>query len=152
MGLPQFMPAARGATRSTSTRTARSTCGAARSTRSAASANYFKQHGWRKGAGLLPARVSGDAWRRWRRRLRAKVPVAKWLEAGVQVDKPDSRLPRLLVELDASGFRLGFRNFYVITRYNRSAMYAAAVHDLSQALRAGAQERRSPPRTQSEGK
>ena len=35
--------------------------------------------------------------------------------------------------------RLGLRNFYVITRYNRSVMYAAAVADLAEALRAAPQ-------------
>lgn len=33
-------------------------------------------------------------------------------------------------------YRLGYRNFYVITRYNRSSFYAAAVMDLAAALRA----------------
>jgi membrane-bound lytic murein transglycosylase B len=45
-----------------------------------------------------------------------------------------------LVELEtpgrASEFRLGFDNFYVITRYNRSSFYASAVADLAAALRA----------------
>ena len=30
---------------------------------------------------------------------------------------------------------IGYRNFYVITRYNRSAMYAMAVYDLGQEIR-----------------
>lgn len=115
--------------------------------------NYLKQHGWRKGAPvLLPVRVSGDAWKPLvSGGFEPKVPVAKWLEAGVQVDRPgleDS--PAILVELDASDIRLGFRNFYVITRYNRSAMYAAAVNDLSQALRARAPKPKPAP--QSAGK
>jgi len=105
-------------------------------------ANFLKQHGWRKGAPvLLPARVRGDAWRSLGGGFEPKVPVAKWLEAGVQVDKLPAgaeEVPAVLVELDATDLRLGFRNFYVITRYNRSAMYAAAVNDLSQALRARA--------------
>ena len=33
-------------------------------------------------------------------------------------------------------YRLGFNNFYVLTRYNRSSFYAAAVMDLAEALRA----------------
>ena len=113
--------------------------------------NFLKQHGWRKGgAVLVPARVSGDAWRPIAGGFEPKVPGAKWLEAGVHVDKPPpgfEELPAVLVELDASDVRLGFRNFYVITRYNRSALYAAAVHDLSQALRA-----RAPKPPQSAGK
>ncbi len=32
---------------------------------------------------------------------------------------------------------LGYRNFFVITRYNRSPMYAMAVHQLAQEIAAG---------------
>ncbi len=32
-------------------------------------------------------------------------------------------------------YRLGLRNFYVLTRYNRSVMYASAVYDLAQELK-----------------
>jgi len=44
-----------------------------------------------------------------------------------------------LIDLETPGaateYRLGLRNFYVLTRYNRSAFYAAAVHDLARELR-----------------
>jgi membrane-bound lytic murein transglycosylase B len=43
--------------------------------------------------------------------------------------------PCALIELEtpgqASDFRLGLRNFQVLTRYNRSNLYAAAVFDLA---------------------
>jgi len=153
MGLPQFMP-------SSARRYAVDfdKDGAVDLRRSATDAigsvaNFLKQHGWRKGMPImLPARVSGDAWKALASSgFEPKVPVAKWLEAGVQIDKPgleDS--PAVLVELDASDLRLGFRNFYVITRYNRSAMYAASVNDLAQALRARAPKPAVKP--QGEGK
>ncbi len=44
-------------------------------------------------------------------------------------------------------YRVGFNNFYAITRYNRSPMYAMAVHDLGEAiqnLHEGYREMRTP--------
>jgi membrane-bound lytic murein transglycosylase B len=47
----------------------------------------------------------------------------------------------VLIELASaerpSDYRVALRNFYVITRYNRSAFYAAAVADLARELRRG---------------
>jgi membrane-bound lytic murein transglycosylase B len=42
------------------------------------------------------------------------------------------------LKLDAAGgyeYWIGFKNFYVITRYNNSTYYAMTVHQLAQALR-----------------
>jgi membrane-bound lytic murein transglycosylase B len=47
--------------------------------------------------------------------------------------------PVLLVsaeQQDGPAYRVGFKNFQVITRYNRSVRYAMAVHDLAQAIAA----------------
>src|SRR5690606_7213209 len=38
---------------------------------------------------------------------------------------------------DGREYWIGYRNFYVITRYNHSPMYAMAVHQLAQAIRDG---------------
>ena len=61
-------------------------------------------------------------------------------EAGIEFDSPQPAGAQVvLVELASaerpSDFRVALRNFYVITRYNRSAFYAAAVADLARALR-----------------
>ena len=54
-------------------------------------------------------------------------------------EAPMPELPSALVDLvtpnAATEYRLGYRNFHVITRYNRSSFYAAAVMDLAAALR-----------------
>ena len=50
---------------------------------------------------------------------------------------PDATPALLLAapQQDAMGYRVGFQNFYVITRYNSSPLYAMSVHDLAQAVR-----------------
>ena len=50
-----------------------------------------------------------------------------------------------LIELETPGetseYLLGLTNFYVLTRYNRSSLYAAAVLALAQAVKAAYQPR-----------
>jgi membrane-bound lytic murein transglycosylase B len=44
--------------------------------------------------------------------------------------------------------RVGFGNFRVITRYNRSIRYAMAVHDLAEAIRERATEQAAAARAE----
>ncbi|MGE5638762.1 MAG: lytic murein transglycosylase B [Clostridia bacterium] len=146
-GIPQFMP---GSARRFAVDFDSS--GAIDLSRSAADAigsvaNFLRRHGWQPGQPvLLPARVQGEAFRRYATASveplatvgeLAAAGVAVSPQAGAPVD-PASRA--VLIELanpgQASEFRVGLQNFYAITRYNRSAFYASAVHDLAQAVKA----------------
>jgi membrane-bound lytic murein transglycosylase B len=161
MGLPQFMPSSARRYAVDFDRDGKVDLRRSPSDAIGSVANYLKQHGWRKDAPiLLPARVNGDAWRALGGGFEPKLPLTKWREAGAELVRPAPELeslPAVLVELGGgdvpSDFRLGFRNYYVLTRYNRSAMYAASVNDLSQALRARAPKAPKPAaKPQSEGK
>ena len=105
-------------------------------------ANYFQRHGWQAG-GLVavPAQVSGKGYRiyvNWD--MKPNVSVAELRAAGVtskQALAPETETT--LLQLDAGNAEehwLGFNNFYVITLYNNSMLYAMAVYQLSQEIRA----------------
>ena len=107
--------------------------------------NFLKRHGWEEDADvLLPARLTNEAARSFATgRLEPRHSLAELREAGIEFDPP--RAPgasAALIELAngperPSEYRVGLRNFYVITRYNRSVLYAAAVADLAAELRRG---------------
>ena len=106
-------------------------------------ANFLKQHGWQPGAAvMLEARVEGEAWRAYADgSIEPKHRLADLKRAGAQFAAPadlDGALGAL-VELAtperASEYRVALQNFYVLTRYNRSALYAAAVADLAAVLK-----------------
>lgn len=102
-------------------------------------ANFLKRHGWQADAAVqLRARPSGEAWRAFADgSVDPKHSLSELRQAGVEfaetADLPGAARAAL-IDL-GSEQRLGLRNFYVLTRYNRSALYAAAVADLAEALR-----------------
>ena len=110
--------------------------------------SYLHVHGWRAGEPVALALAAADARRadalaggleperRWRALAQAGLRPAE----GAAAPDPDTSVT--LVRLDgAEGteYWAGFRNFYVITRYNRSALYAMAVHQLAVAIRLGSE-------------
>ena len=107
-------------------------------------ANFLHRHGWRAGEeAQLRVKASGDAWRAYADgSVLPKHAVAELVGAGLQTEQPPADASARAAVVDLEGdLRLGLQNFYVITRYNRSALYAGAVADLAQALaqrRAGA--------------
>jgi membrane-bound lytic murein transglycosylase B len=104
-------------------------------------ANYFREHGWKPGEPVLSeARNDAppDDPALARPELRETVGALRARGYRFDTTQPDAA-PALLVPAafeQAMTWRVGYNNFYVITRYNRSLMYAMAVHDLSQAIAA----------------
>jgi membrane-bound lytic murein transglycosylase B len=104
-------------------------------------ANFLREHGWQPGAEvLIEARVGGDAWRALADgSVDPKHAQADLRAAGVEFDGLPEGVRAILIELETpdkpSDYRIGLHNFWVLTRYNRSAFYATAVHDLAQALK-----------------
>jgi membrane-bound lytic murein transglycosylase B len=107
-------------------------------------ANYLREHGWVAG---MPVAV--------RVRLTPGADPAPLIAAGIEPGLSQTQLleagvrpltaslpaagEAALVDLETPGadteYWLGYRNFYVITRYNRSSFYAMAVFQLANALR-----------------
>lgn len=111
-------------------------------------ANYFVRHDWQAGQPIATrAELARDAARpTGPTELALKDTVASLARQGVQftTDLP-ATAPALLVTLqgeDGDEYWVGFQNYFAITRYNRSTMYALAVFQLSEAIAAGV---RAPP-------
>ncbi len=103
--------------------------------------NYLKEHGWNAGEPVLSdAMVDPDKTADLDGRKLALSDTIESLKAkGVNFDSslpPDS--PAILIAADESDgvhWRVGYNNFYVITRYNHSALYAMAVYELASAVK-----------------
>jgi membrane-bound lytic murein transglycosylase B len=104
-------------------------------------ANYLKRHGWqRDGAIALPASVSGDEHKALvKNGLKPRTPVSDMRGFGVVVLYADNnQSPGALIELtnkDDTEHWVGLQNFYTITRYNHSSLYAMAVFQLAREIR-----------------
>jgi membrane-bound lytic murein transglycosylase B len=114
-------------------------------------ANYLADHGWRAGepvvapaslwfpddGALIPGKLAPDS------------TVKSLRDRGlafetVQADKA----PALFIKVDgdeAPEMRAGFHNFGVITRYNRSVLYALAVNDLGRSIESRLPAAGTPP-------
>ena len=108
---------------------------------------FLAEHGWEKdGPIVVPAQVQegpgsdsliaeGISPKRLPDELRAF-----GVTAGNVPQQPVALID-LVTPDAATEYRLGYRNFYVITRYNRSSFYASSVNDLAQALKAARLDR-----------
>ncbi|ORU93847.1 MAG: lytic murein transglycosylase B [Cycloclasticus sp. symbiont of Poecilosclerida sp. N] len=106
-------------------------------------ANYFSKHHWSDSPLITQqTTVKGDAHKTLLNRTLKPINTLKQLsEQGVQVPSniANSTIVRLLElkQKEHSEFWLTFHNFYVITRYNHSHLYAMAVSQLGQEIKKG---------------
>jgi len=104
-------------------------------------ANYLSKHGWqRDGAVALPASVSGEKYKALvKKGAKPHIPVSDMHNFGVVVlYASENESPGALIELKNKNdieHWVGLQNFYAITRYNHSSLYAMAVFQLAREIR-----------------
>lgn len=104
-------------------------------------ASYLADHGWEAGEPLLhrlPDEVDAPLEELADEGLKPSFKVAELREEGLELDGLDDDREAAVVRLEQEEGHdhwLGFNNFYAITRYNHSALYAMAVHQLGEAIR-----------------
>ncbi len=100
-------------------------------------ANYFKQHHWKMGNPIAERlNVANPDILPISKALLPDITVEQIEAAGLTLSYPDHS-PVAVHKLEAESgteYWVGYHNFYVITRYNHSALYALAVYQLSQTL------------------
>lgn len=106
----------------------------------ASTANFLRQAGWQAGAPVLAeTHFDTDPNLTPSEHLQLSETLGTLRARGLQVlsPLPDSTPALLLAapEPDGMRYRVGFQNFFVITRYNSSPAYAMAVYDLAKAIR-----------------
>ncbi|MBR9926755.1 MAG: lytic murein transglycosylase B [Gammaproteobacteria bacterium] len=105
-------------------------------------ANYFAVHGWQRDGAIYHEADGPDSAPETlpiNQTSKPEVTVSEAIEAGIEPQNAlDSELLvvplRLELADDSIQYRLGEYNFYVITRYNHSHLYAMAVTELSEAI------------------
>ena len=108
-------------------------------------ANYFSQHGWQSGDSIVhPVTVENKSIVREKNSLEPYTTLKQLESQDVALKKSlanhglDNAEKVTLLELkgnDGDEYWLGLKNFYVITRYNHSVLYAMAVYQLSEELK-----------------
>lgn len=105
-------------------------------------ANYFKKHGWKADNDIAyKAHISGSQHKNLlSKSLKYSHQWAQLQDAGISVSEPNlsKEMSVKLFEFEQpenNEYWLGLPNFYVITRYNHSPLYAMAVFQFSQQLK-----------------
>ncbi|MEL7186492.1 MAG: lytic murein transglycosylase B [Pseudomonadota bacterium] len=104
--------------------------------------NYFVEHGWKAGQEVTAQATLGSAWAsdapQPKNTLKPADTVSSLSQKGVvfATNLPSDSKSQLLAYENVNGpeYWVGFHNFFVITKYNRSVMYALAVYQLGQEI------------------
>ncbi len=104
-------------------------------------ASYLARHGWQQDSTIVVPATVKDApasEKLFNQSLKPSVSVADLISQGVEpaveVDGGEIAAPFLYRGKQGDEYWLGLKNFYVITRYNHSKLYAMAVYQLSERI------------------
>ena len=114
-------------------------------------ANYFNRHHWKMGEPVTArAEIPDTSVERFLKKgVKPYISLSELKAAGITPQKSLAEQQATLLALDSDEqnkeYWVTLHNFYVITRYNRSPLYAMAVHQLSEAIRSSraAKQRKS---------
>ena len=140
MGLPQFMPRSFRAYAVDSNADGKRNIWTDWTDAIGSIANYFVAHGWQESGEVVTPAILGTRWQGQppENILAPTETVSSLSRQGVMfaTDLPNDHKSQLLTLQGANGDEhwVGFHNFFVITRYNHSVMYALAVHQLGQEI------------------
>jgi membrane-bound lytic murein transglycosylase B len=138
MGRPQFMPSSYRAYAVDSTDDGKRDIWNNWSDVIGSVANYFVRHKWNRDEPVVAAATLGDKWTGDvpENTLNPKETIESLSRQGVLFSTTlgNDQKSQLVTLKGADGIEywVGFHNFFVITRYNHSVMYALAVHQLGQ--------------------
>ena len=147
MGMPQFMPSSYRAYAIDFNKDGKRDLFNSRSDAIGSVANYFATFGWKSGRPVVTrARITGGKYRNLpkpKRRLKPHLTLKQYARYGIRPKTSSKRYKssykasfiRLRVSKRRREYWLGMSNFYTITRYNHSTLYAMAVHLLSQKIK-----------------
>jgi membrane-bound lytic murein transglycosylase B len=103
-------------------------------------ANYFVKHGWQRGGRVARPLIAVDNNSIDQLEPGVK-PNYKWQElrqsglvSKIPIDQDASVALVKLYQQDHAEYWAGFQNFYVVTRYNHSELYAMAVYQLAKLI------------------
>ncbi|MDC9728814.1 MAG: lytic murein transglycosylase B [Methyloprofundus sp.] len=103
-------------------------------------ANYFSKHHWKAGEAVAyPVKAEGTAYKKaLTKGLKPDTTPEQLTKLNIKLPVLKAKEPLKLLSFEQeSGADLwvGLTNFYVITRYNHSSLYALAVFQVSEAIR-----------------